>query len=536
LVNACSNGAFATALLHTLRWKQLTIPNLGLKIAFDGGHWSYCRSKDSFTFSLCSGDQASLAYNLEGSKVMRKKELALGAFLIALVVTGGFFSLPITARTSAQATNPEIYKNLELFGEVLERVRADYVEKPDDAKLIENAIKGLVNGLDPHSAYLTPKEFQDEQADTRGEFGGLGIDVTMEDGAVKVIAPLDDMPAERAGVLAGDMITALDGQSLKGLSMDAAVDRMRGPVGSPVVLTIQRKGASNPITVKVVRDTIKINPVQYSVEGDAGWIKVKSFENEHTTEYLQKAVEDIKKKLDNKVSGYVLDLRNNPGGLLDQAIDLSDAFLDKGTIVVTRGRNADDIERATAKPGDIADGKPLIVLLNGGAASASEVVAGALQDHKRATILGTRSFGKGSVQTLIPLGNKGAIRVTTARYFTPSGRSIQATGIEPDYVVEPELPPDLKLQLAAFPFESEAQLRGHLKNADAEEAGGSSSYVPKEKEKDNQLQAALALLHGQLPQTGKKATDSVDQARATPPASSPISSGPSLLSSGPSGG
>jgi carboxyl-terminal processing protease len=459
---------------------------------------------------------------------MRKKELALGAFLVALVVTGGFLSMPLVQRQPAQATSPEIYKKLELFGDVLERVRAEYVEKPDDAKLIENAIKGLVNGLDPHSAYLTPKEYQDEQADTRGEFGGLGIDVMMEEGAIKVIAPLDNMPADRAGVLAGDAITALDGQSVKGLSMDAAVDRMRGPVGTPVTLTIQRKGATAPITVKVVRDIIKVNPVAYSIEGDAGWIKVKSFENEHTTEYVQKAVEDIKKTLDGKVSGYVLDLRNNPGGLLDQAIDLTDAFLDKGTIVVTRGRGADDIERTTAKQGDISDGKPVIVLLNGGSASASEVVAGALQDHNRATLLGTRSFGKGSVQTLIPLANKGAIRVTTARYFTPSGRSIQATGIEPDYVVEPELPPELKLQLASVPFESEAQLRGHLKNAAAtEEGGGSISYVPKEKEKDNQLQAALALLHGQLPQTGKKATESLDQARATTPASSPLSNGPS---------
>jgi carboxyl-terminal processing protease len=326
-----------------------------------------------------------------------------------------------------------------------------------------------------------------------------------------VIAPIDNMPAERAGVFAGDSITAIDGEALKGLSMDAAVDRMRGPVGSPIILTIARKGIPKPITVKVVRDVIRVNPVQYSVEGDVGWIKVKSFENEHTTDYLEQAVADIKKSLGGKVAGYVLDLRNNPGGLLDQAIALSDAFLDKGLIVITKGRNPSDIDRAEAQAGDITDGKPLVVLINGGSASASEVVAGALQDHKRAQLVGTRSFGKGSVQTMIPLPNKGAIRITTARYYTPSGRSIQATGIEPDYVVEPELPPELKLQLALLPFESEAQLRGHLKNADTEESGGSLSYVPREKEKDVQLKAAIAVLHGEFPQTGKKA---IDQARA----------------------
>ncbi len=304
--------------------------------------------------------------------------------------------------------------------------------------------------------------------------------------------------------------------------MDAAVDKMRGPVGSPITLTISRKGVAKPISVKVVRDVIRLNPVTYSVEGDVGWIKVKSFENERTTEYLQQAVQDMKKTLGGKVSGYVLDLRNNPGGLLDQAIALSDAFLERGVIVITKGRSPSDIDRAEAKPGDITDGKPLIVLMNGGSASASEVVAGALQDHKRARIVGTRSFGKGSVQTMIPLANKGAMRLTTARYYTPSGRSIQATGIEPDYVVEPELPPELKLQLATLPFESEAQLKGHLKNSGVEEAGGSISYVPKDKDKDTQLIAAIALLHGQLPETGKNA---IDQARATPADAVPLADG-----------
>ncbi len=414
---------------------------------------------------------------------MRKRELALGAFLIVLAAASGLVTLPSQRQGEAVAAGANVYKNFELFGDVLEQVRAAYVVKPDDSKLIENAIKGVLAGLDPHSSYLTPKEVQEEQAETRGEFGGLGIDVTMEDGFVKVIAPIDNMPAERAGVSAGDSITAIDGESLKGLSMDAAVDKMRGPVGSPITLTIARKGLLKPINVKVVRDVIRINPVQSSVEGDVGWIKVKSFENEHTTEYLQQAVEDIKKGLGSNVSGYVIDLRNNPGGLLDQAIALSDAFLDRGVIVITKGRNLSDIDRAEAKPGDITDGKPLIVLINGGSASASEVVAGALQDHKRARIVGTRSFGKGSVQTMIPLPNKGAIRLTTARYYTPSGRSIQATGIEPDYVVEPELPPDLKLQLALMPFESEAQLRGHLKNSGAKNRRAASPMCPKKKKR-----------------------------------------------------
>ena len=454
---------------------------------------------------------------------MRKRGFALGAFLIVLSAAG-LVSLPSRQSGDAVAAGAEIYKNLELFGDVLEQVRTNYVVKPDDSKLIENAIKGVLTGLDPHSTYLTPKEVEEEQAETRGEFGGLGIDVTMEDGVVKVITPIDNMPAERAGVSAGDSITAIDGEMLKGLSMDAAVDRMRGPVGSPIVLTIARKGVPKPITVKVVRDVIRVNPVQYSVEGDVGWIKVKSFENEHTTEYLEQAVADIRKVLGSKVAGYVLDLRNNPGGLLDQAIALSDAFLDRGVIVVTRGRNPADIDRAEAQPGDITDGKPLVVLINGGSASASEVVAGALQDHRRAQLVGTRSFGKGSVQTMIPLPNKGAIRLTTARYYTPSGRSIQATGIEPDYVVEPELPPDLKLQFAMLPFEAESQLRGHLKNVGAEESGGSISFVPREKEKDVQLKAAIAVLHGEIPQTGKKA---IDQARAIPADNTPLALGTS---------
>ena len=279
---------------------------------------------------------------------------------------------------------------------------------------------------------------------------------------------------------------------------------MRGPVDSPITLTIIRKGVATPIQAKVVRDIIRINPVKYSAEDDIGWIKVKTFQSEHTYEYMKQAVDDLKKTIGPKLKGYVIDLRNNPGGLLDQAIAVSDAFLDRGAIVITKGRNANESSRANAKPGDITDGKPLVVLINGGSASASEIVAGALQDHKRANVVGTRSFGKGSVQTMIPLGANGGLRLTTARYYTPANRSIQATGIGPDYIVEPELPPEMKAQMTAFAPKGEASLRGHLKNDSAPEATGSVSYVPKEKEKDVQLKAAIDLLHGKKIETVKK--------------------------------
>jgi carboxyl-terminal processing protease len=449
----------------------------------------------------------------------------LAASLIIAISTGGALLSFSTHRGQATAASGQVYQELQLFGEVLQHVRQEYVDRPDDTKLIANAINGMLTKLDPHSSYMSPKEFKEEQVETHGEFGGLGLDVTMESGVLKVIAPIDNMPAERAGVLAGDAITALDGQPIKGWSIDQAVERMRGPAGSPIMLTIDRKGVAQPLAVKVVRDIIKINPVKYSLEGDAGWIKIKSFENEHTTEYLQQAVEDIQKMAGPALAGYVIDLRNNPGGLLDQAIAVSDAFLDRGVIVVTKGRNANDVERAAAKAGDITSGKPIVVLINGGSASASEIVAGALQDHKRAQLIGTRSFGKGSVQTLIPLGDNGALRLTTARYYTPAGRSIQATGIVPDYVVEPELPADVKLQLSAAPLEAEAQLPGHLKNGSAPEAAGSLSYVPREKDKDNQLKAALDLLHGKLPGMDKP---SMQRAQAEPgvsPAAAPASGG-----------
>jgi carboxyl-terminal processing protease len=404
---------------------------------------------------------------------------------------------------SASAANSEIYRQLDLFGEVLERVRSDYVEKPEDAKLIEAAINGMLTALDPHSAYLNPKHFRDMQVQTRGEFGGLGIEVTMENGVVKVVSPIEDTPASRAGLMSGDLITHLDKEQILGLTLQEAVEKMRGPVNSPITLTIVRKGVDDPFDVKVVRDVIHINPVKYNVEGDdIGYIRITTF-NEQTTANLQKAIDDLKKQIGPKLKGYVVDLRNNPGGLLDQAISVSDTFLDQGAIVLTRGRNLEETQRSNARPGDLADGKQLVVLINGGSASASEIVAGALQDHHRATIIGTRSFGKGSVQTIIPLGSNGALRLTTARYYTPSGRSIQAKGIEPEAVVEEELPDDLKQKAEAQSTRGEANLRGHLKGEDEadnakadQEESGSSSYVSPDKAKDTQLNYAIDLLHG----------------------------------------
>ena len=435
--------------------------------------------------------------------MMRKSEYALWALLVLAVIAAGSTMVSLARSQSASAANSEIYRQLDLFGEVLERVRSDYVEKPEDAKLIEAAINGMLTALDPHSAYLNPKHFRDMQVQTRGEFGGLGIEVTMENGVVKVVSPNEDTPASRAGLMSGDLITHLDKEQILGLTLQEAVEKMRGPVNSPITLTIVRKGVDDPFDVKVVRDVIHINPVKYDVEGDdIGYIRITTF-NEQTTANLQKAIDDLKKQIGPKLKGYIVDLRNNPGGLLDQAISVSDTFLDQGAIVLTRGRNLEETQRSNARPGDLADGKQIIVLINGGSASASEIVAGALQDHHRATIIGTRSFGKGSVQTIIPLGSNGALRLTTARYYTPSGRSIQAKGIEPEAVVEEELPDDLKQKAEAQSTRGEANLRGHLKSEDEDdkakadqEESGSSSYVSPDKAKDTQLNYAIDLLHG----------------------------------------
>jgi carboxyl-terminal processing protease len=437
--------------------------------------------------------------------MMRKSEYALWALLVLAVLAAGSTMVSLARSQSASAANSEIYRQLDLFGEVLERVRSDYVEKPEDAKLIEAAINGMLTALDPHSSYLNPKHFRDMQVQTRGEFGGLGIEVTMENGVVKVVSPIEDTPAAKAGLMSGDLITHLDKEQILGLTLQEAVEKMRGPVNSPITLTIVRKGVDDPFDVKVTRDVIHINPVKYNAEGDdAGYIRVTTF-NEQTTAKLQKAIEDLKQQLGPKLKGYVIDLRNNPGGLLDQAISVSDAFLDQGAIVLTRGRNIEETQRSNARPGDITDGQKLVVLINGGSASASEIVAGALQDHHRATIVGTRSFGKGSVQTIIPLGSNGALRLTTARYYTPSGRSIQAKGIEPEAVVEEELPDELKAKAALQNTKGEANLRGHLKGEGDDEGAkgegddeesGSSSYVAPEKDKDTQLQYALDILRG----------------------------------------
>jgi carboxyl-terminal processing protease len=395
--------------------------------------------------------------------------------------------------SSAKAAAADTYRQLNLFGDVFERVRADYVEKPDDAKLIESAINGMLAGLDPHSSYMDPKSFRDMQIQTRGEFGGLGIEVTMEDGLIKVVAPIDETPAAKAGIMANDIITRLDEEQVQGLTLNQAVEKMRGPVNTKIKLTIMRKGQDKPIEVSITRDVIRVRSVRSRAEDDVGYIRISQF-NEQSTEGLKKAITDLAGQIPpEKLKGYIVDLRNNPGGLLDQAISISDAFLERGEIVSTRGRNAEETQRFNARPGDLANRKPVIVLINGGSASASEIVAGALQDHKRATILGTRSFGKGSVQTIIPLGaGNGALRLTTARYFTPSGRSIQAKGISPEIEVLQDVPEELK---ARTDTKGESSLRGHLK-AEGDEATGSQSYIPPDPKDDKALHAALDLIRG----------------------------------------
>ena len=399
---------------------------------------------------------------------------------------------------SAIAAVSDIYRQLNLFGDVFEKVRSDYVEKPDDGKLIEAAINGMLSSLDPHSSFMDAKNYRDMQVQTRGEFGGLGIEVTMEEGVLKVVAPIDDTPASRAGLLSGDLIVQIDDDQVQGLQLNQAVDKMRGPVNTSVRLKLVRKGTPDPIDVTLMRDTIRIRAVRWRNEGDVAYLRITQF-NEQTYDNLKKGIEQLKTEIPNdRLKGYVLDLRNNPGGLLDQAINVSDAFLERGEIVSTRGRNVDEGQRHVARPGDLSAGKPIVILLNGGSASASEIVAGALQDHKRATLVGTRSFGKGSVQTIIPLGSNGALRLTTARYYTPSGRSIQAKGIDPDVQVKPDVPAELK---GRDETKGEAALKGHLKNGE-DEGGGSSAYVPPDPKNDRQLNYALELLR-----SGRKAAD-----------------------------
>jgi carboxyl-terminal processing protease len=408
----------------------------------------------------------------------------------------------------ARAATSDTYRQLNLFGDVFERVRSDYVEKPDDSKLVESAISGMLTGLDPHSSYMDAKSFKDMQVQTRGEFGGLGIEVTMEDGLIKVVSPIDDTPASKAGIMANDIITNLDDEAVQGLTLNQAVEKMRGPVNTKIRLKIIRKGADNPIDVTLVRDNIRVRSVRARVEGDdIAFIRITTF-NEQTTEGLKREITALTTQIGaDKLKGFIIDLRNNPGGLLEEAVTVSDTFLERGEIVSTRGRNAEETQRRTAHPGDLTKGKPVIVLINGGSASASEIVAGALQDHKRATVVGTRSFGKGSVQTIIPLGSgNGALRLTTARYFTPSGKSIQAKGIVPDIEVLQDVPEELKSRTDT---KGEASLRGHLKS-EGDEKTGSQSYVPPDAKDDKAIKMAADLLHGvkvnaTAPATGDKA-------------------------------
>jgi carboxyl-terminal processing protease len=364
------------------------------------------------------------------------------ATALAGAFAAGILAGPLVGAVAQQdGGRAETYRLLQLFGDVFARVRAEYVETPQDRDLVENAINGMLTGLDPHSAYLNPRNFRDMQVQTRGEFGGLGIEVTQEGGYIRVISPIDDTPAARAGIRPGDSITHLNGNSTQGMTLQEAVEQMRGERGTSLRLTIRRENAPAAIELTIVRDVIRPQIVRFRMEGnDIGYIRVTSF-NEQTETNLRRALNSLRQQSGNNLRGLILDLRNNPGGLLDQAVQVTDSFLDQGEIVSTRARRSEDAQRWNARSGDIANGLPIVVLVNGGSASASEIVAGALQDHRRAVILGTTSFGKGSVQTVMPLGgNNGAIRLTTARYYTPSGRSIQATGIVPDIEVRAARP------------------------------------------------------------------------------------------------
>ena len=389
-------------------------------------------------------------------------------FAATALIAFGIFGAGMTVNNVSYSANSDTYKQLNLFGDVFERIRSQYVKEVKDEELIEAAINGMLASLDPHSSYLNPKNFEDMQVQTRGEYGGLGLEVTQESGVVKVVSPIDDTPAERAGIKAGDYITHLDGEQVMGLTLTEAVEKMRGEVGEPIVLTVVRKGEKAPLEITITRDVIKIKSVRYRVEDEVGYVRITSF-TETTEENLKDALAAIKEELGANMQGVVLDLRNNPGGLLDQAIAVSDAFLDRGEVVSTRTRNDRSVQRYNARKGDMIDGKPLVVLINGGSASASEIVAGALQDHQRGVVVGTQSFGKGSVQTVIPLGANGAMRLTTAYYFTPSGTSIQGDGILPDVVVE-----QLRLEDAEAVNtrrRSEASLRGSLENPNVDEEG-----------------------------------------------------------------
>ncbi|KJZ18926.1 S41 family peptidase [Loktanella sp. S4079] len=436
---------------------------------------------------------------------MKKLILAAAGGAALGLVTTIQVAGPLVAQDVQESTS--VYEQLDLFGDIFERIRSDYVQEVDDKELIEAAINGMLTSLDPHSSYMSAEDAAKMRVSTRGEFGGLGIEVTQEEGWVKVVSPMDGTPAEAAGILAGDYITAVDGESVMGLTLDEAVTLMRGPVGAEIVITVVREGEVEPFDVSIIRDTIKLTAVRSRTEGNAVVLRVTTF-NEQTFPNLSEGIEEQVEAaggIDN-VDGFILDLRNNPGGLLNQAVFVSDAFLDAGEIVSTRGRDASDGDRFNATTGDLAQGKPIVVLINGGSASASEIVAGALQDHRRAIIVGTNSFGKGSVQTVVPLSSDGAMRLTTARYYTPSGRSIQALGISPDIIVEQPRPQpvDEDEEEGANNTRSEASLRGALDNdsltedeiRQIEEDRARALAAAELREDDYQLAYAIDILKG----------------------------------------
>ena len=432
---------------------------------------------------------------------------ALGGTLAGVIVTTQV-AAPLLAQEAEKSVN--VYEQLDLFGDIFERIRSQYVEEVNEGELIEAAINGMLTSLDPHSSYLSPDDANDMRVQTRGEFGGLGIEVTQEEGFVKVVSPIDGTPADEAGIEAGDFITHVDGESILGLPLDGAVEMMRGPVGSEIIVTIVREGEDEPFDVSIVRDTIKLTAVRSRTQGQTVVLRVTTFNDQTTPNLEEKLAKEVEELggMDN-VNGFVIDLRNNPGGLLTQAIRVSDAFLEKGEIVSTRGRDPADGDRFNATPGDLAMGKPVVVLINGGSASASEIVAGALQDHRRAIVIGTKSFGKGSVQTVMPLRSNGAMRLTTARYYTPSGRSIQALGVSPDIIVEqprrqPEAEEATEDESISRRNRSESDLRGSLDNdsltpdqiEQIKEDREKAETAAKLREDDYQLAYAIDILKG----------------------------------------
>ncbi|MEM9969230.1 MAG: S41 family peptidase [Pseudomonadota bacterium] len=430
---------------------------------------------------------------------------ALGGALAGVLATTQI-AAPLLAQESNKSEN--VYQQLDLFGDIFERIRSQYVEEVDSSELIEAAIDGMLTSLDPHSGYLSPKDAEKMREQTRGEFGGLGIEVTQEDGFVKVVSPIDGTPADDAGIQAGDFITHVNGENLLGLVLDDAVELMRGPVGSEIIITVVREGEQEPFDVSIIRDTIELTVVRSRTEENIVVLRLTTF-NEQTFPKMQEAIEKRAADLGGmeNVAGFVIDMRNNPGGLLTQAIKVSDAFLDEGEIVSTRGRELADGDRVNATPGDLAEGKPIVVLINGGSASASEIVAGALQDHRRAIVIGTKSFGKGSVQTVMPLRGQGAMRLTTARYYTPSGRSIQALGVSPDIIVaQPRVQPaaEEEEETRTRRSRSEADLRGSLNNDSLTEDQIKQIEADREKaekaaelrEEDYQLAYAVDILKG----------------------------------------